>query len=108
DAAQHEAAAGDERMHVEAAAYPYVGHGTTTSRMSAARMRAGIGTGRSLARSTHTWTKRPAAAGSSSPRRKMPISKYPDVVPSRTTRSPTSIASGNESGFANRQLVSTA
>ena len=53
-AAQHEPAAGDERMDVEPVADAHVGHGSTTSGTSAARMRGGIGTGRSLARSTHT------------------------------------------------------
>ncbi len=46
----------------------------TTSGSSAARMRGGTGVGRCVARSTQTWTKRPLAAGASSPRRKMPIS----------------------------------
>ncbi len=41
---------------------------------SAARIAGGIGTGRWVARSTQTWTKRPFAAGSSSPSRNNPIS----------------------------------
>ena len=48
--------------------------GATTSGASAARMDGGTGVGRCVARSTQTWTKRPLAAGASSPWRKMPIS----------------------------------
>ena len=51
DTAQHERPAFDERMDVEPVADP---HGATTSGSSAARILGGIGTGRSVARSTHT------------------------------------------------------
>ena len=71
---------------------------------SAARMRGGTATGRCVARSTQTWTKRPVAAGVV-----VALPEQPDLVghrrASRAARraSPASIVSGNDSGAWKRQ-----
>src|SRR5690606_4629237 len=63
-------------------------------RASAWRRWSGMVTGRLLARSTKTWTKRPAAQASSSPTLKMASSYCTELLPSLPTRRPTSMRSG--------------
>ena len=81
------------------------------SQRRAARARAdlaGTRAGRCVARSTHTWTKRPVAAGSSSP-----CAEQPDLVDDRrraelaSRAGPHRSTSGNDSGRSNRHDVST-
>src|SRR6266487_3783822 len=71
----------------------------TTSDANAERTDGGTEIGRRLLRSTQTWTKRPVAAGSSSPCRNSPISYVTDELPSFETRMPASTTSGKDSAL---------